>query len=356
MEEQHCVEISISTLRRRLKDYGLCRRRALFDESQVRARVLELMHNSKGCLGYRNIWHTLKLEGMHVPRLFVQNLLKELDPAAVERRKAHKLSRRVYAAKGPNFVWHCDGYDKLKPYGFPIHGCIDGYSRKILWLHVVKTNNSPTHIAKLYLNCVGEFGGCPLNLVTDLGTENVTIAAMQSFFLDNCGSHRYVASPHNQRIEAWWAMLRKTWSNPWMEFFKGLVEEGLFNRANPLQANCLWFAFAELLDKELQGVKNHWNSHRIRTSRSGTVGGRPDILFGLPARTDAEQCLNFVDAPQLEAVRLSLPHECLESGPTADTMSQFRRMRSELNISQASTREESLRLYFALLQSAEQSI
>ena len=23
-------------------------------------------------------------------------------------------------------MWHLDGYDKLKPYGFAIHGCIDG--------------------------------------------------------------------------------------------------------------------------------------------------------------------------------------------------------------------------------------
>ena len=28
----------------------------------------------------------------------------------------------------PNFLWHCDGYDKLKPFGIAIHGCIDGYS------------------------------------------------------------------------------------------------------------------------------------------------------------------------------------------------------------------------------------
>ena len=25
-------------------------------------------------------------------------------------------------------MWHSDGYDKLKPYGLPIHGCIDGYN------------------------------------------------------------------------------------------------------------------------------------------------------------------------------------------------------------------------------------
>jgi hypothetical protein len=35
---------------------------------------------------------------------------------------------------GPNFAWHADGYDKLKPYGFPIHGCIDGFSRRLIWL------------------------------------------------------------------------------------------------------------------------------------------------------------------------------------------------------------------------------
>lgn len=28
--------------------------------------------------------------------------------------------------QGPDFVWHLDGYDKLKPYGFAIHGYIDG--------------------------------------------------------------------------------------------------------------------------------------------------------------------------------------------------------------------------------------
>jgi hypothetical protein len=49
-------------------------------------------------------------------------------------RKQHKLKRRVYQNPGPNAVWHADGYDKLKPYDFAIHGCIDGWSRKVLWL------------------------------------------------------------------------------------------------------------------------------------------------------------------------------------------------------------------------------
>ena len=28
--------------------------------------------------------------------------------------------------QGPNYLWHMDSYDKLKPYGISIHGCIDG--------------------------------------------------------------------------------------------------------------------------------------------------------------------------------------------------------------------------------------
>ena len=69
-------------------------------------------------------------------------LMKILNPVGAESRRRHRLKRRIYQNKvfspflismmiitidqGPNFVWHLDGYDKLKPYGFSIHGYIDG--------------------------------------------------------------------------------------------------------------------------------------------------------------------------------------------------------------------------------------
>ena len=52
---------------------------------------------------------------------------------------------------GPNYIWHVDGYDKLKPYGFPIHGAIDGWSRKIMWLKLARSNNLPEIPATFYL-------------------------------------------------------------------------------------------------------------------------------------------------------------------------------------------------------------
>ena len=54
---------------------------------------------------------------------------------------------------GPNHLWDIDGYDKLKPFGFCIHGAIDGFSRRILWLDVGYTNNYPTVISQNYVDC-----------------------------------------------------------------------------------------------------------------------------------------------------------------------------------------------------------
>lgn len=41
-------------------------------------------------------------------------------------RYADRLLRRGYLTPDPNFARHADGYDKLKQYGFAVHGCIDG--------------------------------------------------------------------------------------------------------------------------------------------------------------------------------------------------------------------------------------
>lgn len=80
--------------------------------------------------GYRHIWHTLKMQGICFPCL--ENWIPK------ERRKEE----------------HCDGYDKLKPFGFPIHACIDGWSRKVLWLYVMQSNNWPHNIATYCLDAV----------------------------------------------------------------------------------------------------------------------------------------------------------------------------------------------------------
>ncbi|EDO47548.1 predicted protein [Nematostella vectensis] len=256
----HGINISVRTLKRRLKDWGMSRRYLEYDPY---------------------LWHNLRMKGILVPRVVVQEMLKEIDPNGVELRKAHKLKRRVYRSLGPKSTWHADGYDKLKPYGFPMHACIDGFSRKVIWLYVTRSNNYPDNIASYYLDAVKQLGGCPRELDTDLGTENGTMAGIHSFFLDDPNSHRYVASPRNQRIECWWSFLRKNWSTWWMNLFKDMIEKAV-HTADKLHLECLWFCFAELLQNDLKRVGDSWNTHYIRKSRHDTVAGRPDAIFHLP--------------------------------------------------------------------------
>ena len=188
-------------------------------------RILHIVNGPGSCGGYRTIWHTLQMEGIRVPRTYVQCCLKDIDPEGSERRRSHRLQRRVYRNPGPDFAWHIDGYDKLKPWGFPIHGAIDGYSRKILWLKLTRSNNSPDKIARFFLQTINRLGGCPVELITDLGTENGFAAAIQCFFRDNNDAHRYVPSPRNQRIESWWSQFSKQRSNWWRVFFRDLAAQ-----------------------------------------------------------------------------------------------------------------------------------
>ncbi|CAB3992060.1 Hypothetical predicted protein, partial [Paramuricea clavata] len=203
---------------------------------------------------------------MCVPRARVQALLKEIDPC-----------------------WHVDGYDKLKPFGFPLHGAIDGYSRRMLWLKVTRTNSNPAVIAKYYHDCIEELGGCPRILSTDPGTENVEIATLQCYLRgdgtdDFAGekAHRYVASTANQRIECWWSSLRRSRTSWWINFFKDLSERGVYISGNIYHNECLWFCFNEILQQDLDFFRVHWNTHYIRQSRHDTIAGKPDELFFLP--------------------------------------------------------------------------
>ena len=80
--------------------------------------------------------------------------MKVADPEGLKKRFGNRLKKRVYKNPGPNYCWHEDGYDKIKQFGFAIHGCIDGCSRKIIWLEVSNTNNDPKVIASYFLNAI----------------------------------------------------------------------------------------------------------------------------------------------------------------------------------------------------------
>ena len=55
-----------------------------------------------------------------------------MDPEGVSLRAIHKLKTKKYICSESNEIWHMADLDKLKPLGFAIRGCIDGFNRKDL--------------------------------------------------------------------------------------------------------------------------------------------------------------------------------------------------------------------------------
>lgn len=138
----HGIRISIRQLKRILRSRNLARRN---QQSRVNAVVdaieNELQMGNGTSVGYRLMHQKIcSSYGLVVDRETVRLALKALDPEGVQRRLKTRLRRCKYQANGPNFLWHIDRYDKLKPFGFCTHGAIDGYSRRIMWLEVDHSN------------------------------------------------------------------------------------------------------------------------------------------------------------------------------------------------------------------------
>ncbi|KAI7789248.1 hypothetical protein IRJ41_004186 [Triplophysa rosa] len=231
-----------------------------------------------------------------VTRDDVMHTLRRLNPSGVHLRQRHKFVRRGYFTAGPNQVWHVDGYDKLKPFGIAISGCIDGFSRKVMWLCSGSSNNDPGIIAQYYVKCVSDFG-LPARLRTDCGTENGTMAAIHCALRaehtdDFAGaqSHMYGTSTANQRIESWWSFFRKQRTKFWIELFSDLRERHLFNGSH--EHKCLLrYVFLGILQKDFDDYRKLWNNHTIRPVRQSLCpSGKPEAMYHLPRRFNAREC------------------------------------------------------------------
>lgn len=290
--EVHGIALGYLNLKRILRQLNLRRRVPL--TNNLLQRTLDAIQNelreSGQCLGYRTMWKRLWSQGISVPRRVVQIALRILDKNGVERRKRRILKRRMYVNPGPNFVWHTDGYDKLKPYGFAIHGAIDGFSRKILWLSCGITNNNPNVVGLNFVEAIRQYKCVPCLVRSDKGTENVHIARIQKYLRANhddmlSGENSYVSgkSSANQRIESFWAILRKQCANFWMNLFKDMTTIGLLNNADYVHVLCLRFCFMELVTESVQRMAIEWNQHHItaRKAHEGTRG-KPDMMYHCP--------------------------------------------------------------------------
>jgi len=85
-------------------------------------------------------------------------------------RWASAVKQQVYHVRGANALWHHDGNEKLQPWGFFVHGCIDGYSRRICYLECTPDKEAAT-VRRFFLQAVDKLGW-PSRVRGDHGTEN----------------------------------------------------------------------------------------------------------------------------------------------------------------------------------------
>lgn len=81
------------------------------------------------------------------------------------------IKRRVYRVRGANALWHMDGNEKLRPWGFYVHGCVDGYSRLIIYL-ICSFNKRARTVRSIFRSMGIKRYGWPSRARADFGTEN----------------------------------------------------------------------------------------------------------------------------------------------------------------------------------------
>ncbi|KAL3983607.1 DnaJ-like proiein [Sarotherodon galilaeus] len=281
------IVISMRTLRRNLKRMGLYRRKNESDPIEVAGFLIDQLEGHGRLHGYKLHHLNCIQAGYVVTQSTVRHLLKYLDPYGVEQRRRNRLMRRTYVNPGPNFMWHVDSYDKLKPFGICINGAIDGFSRVMIWLHAYSTNNDPKVIAGYFIAEVEKRMGTPARIRSDLGTENVIMAEMQRFLqwtMDPNVRNYFItgSSNHNQRIEDWWAFLRRHHAQHWINRLQELKDHDCFSGCF-LDKQLILFTCLNVIEEELQQVAHMWNTHIIRRSRNAVApSGRPLFFVKLP--------------------------------------------------------------------------
>ena len=274
LQKHHHVQISKRSFLRCVNRLGLFRKNLHINSVSLLGDVQQYLKENGSSHGYRNVQQRLMSRGIQYSKEAVRIALNVLDQEGVSRRKSRRLKRRKYCNKGPNHVWHMDGNDKLRPFGFYVHGCIDGFSRKIIWLHVANTNKDPAVIAYYFLKEVEVINGTATKIRADLGSENSYVYGIQTFFRRNDNdkfsgnrSFQYGKSTSNQRIESWWSIYKRDTIQKYLDYFKDVRDCGQYDDTDNVHVEALKFSFYGVIQDDLDSLVDYWNDHKIRTSK-----------------------------------------------------------------------------------------
>lgn len=145
-----------------------------------------------------------------------------------------------------------------------VHGCIDGYSRRIIYLKAANNNCSDT-VLHLFVDGVNRLG-LPSRVRAERGGENVGVAQyMLEHPLRGPGRGSFISgtSVHNQRIERLWRDLFQSCLVIFYRLFYGMEDNGFLDIENPIHIFCLQYVFIPRINTALYQFLESWNNHPI---------------------------------------------------------------------------------------------
>lgn len=77
----------------------------------------------------------------------------------------------------------------------------------------------------------------------------------------------YGDSSRNQRIEAWWSILRKECSDWWICYFKDITDRGFYDENDNLHMECLRFCFKKVIRKGIDKTASQKNQQRLQVKK-----------------------------------------------------------------------------------------
>ena len=117
----------------------------------------------------------IKALGLRIQRKRLRESMARVDPQNTALRWGVVVSRRTYQVPWPNSLWHLDGHHALIRWKIVVHGCIDGFSRIIMFLRCNSNNRAET-VLNLFLDALNRDGNLwPSRIRVDKGVENVLV-------------------------------------------------------------------------------------------------------------------------------------------------------------------------------------
>ena len=267
--------VSRKTVSRRIRHYGLLEeipRYTAVSNENLDIIVSSIYTEFPNC-GIRRMKGFLLARGIRIQWERVRASLWRVDPEGILLRsmQLNLVRRRHYSVPGPLSLWHLDGNHKIIRWGFVIHGCVDGYSRRVMFLRA-STNNKANTVFTLFTEAVEKFG-LPHRVRGDQGIENIDVAwFMFSNSLRGPGRGSYIAgkSCHNQRIERFWRDLFHGCTFIFYYVFWYLEENAYLDISNNIHLFSLHYIFLPRINRHLGLFQEGYDNHPLRSESNMT--------------------------------------------------------------------------------------